>query len=310
MLGEISRELRQISAGLDELSRPAEAGSNVARADEPNDFSKIARIKRAQHALGNLHGHLAAAKGNQLLKRGERVSHAAFRAMGDQLESLALKFHALSHANGAEAGNDRIRRDASEVETLATRMNGLRDLLRVRCGQNEHDVTRRLLKRFEQRVERRRGEHVNLVDDVDLVTAAGWRELHAPDDFLAHVLNARSACRVELVDVRMVAVRHGNAVLARAIGLSRGALLAEKRLGQQAGRGGLSRSARAREQVRMAYLVLFDGILDSSLNMLLANNVFEDLRPVFPIKSLCHERSPSVLEANPASSIYALQEQP
>ena len=57
-------------------------------------------------------------------------------------------------------------------------------------------MIRRFFQRFQQRVEGRYGQHVNLVDDVDLVAAARRRELHAVDDFLAHVFHARAACGV------------------------------------------------------------------------------------------------------------------
>ena len=80
---------------------------------------------------------------------------------------------------------------------------------------------------------------MNLVDDVDLAAPARRGKLHAPDDLLAHVLNARAACRVELVDIRMRAVGDFEAVLAGAIWLGRWALIAQKRLGEQAGCGSL-----------------------------------------------------------------------
>ena len=44
-----------------------------------------------------------------------------------------------------------------------------RHLVRVGRRQDEDDVRRRLLERLEQRVERRVGQHVHLVDEVDLV---------------------------------------------------------------------------------------------------------------------------------------------
>ena len=44
-----------------------------------------------------------------------------------------------------------------------------KDLLGVGGGQHEDDVAGRLLQRLQQGVRRRRGQHVDLVDDVDLL---------------------------------------------------------------------------------------------------------------------------------------------
>jgi hypothetical protein len=47
-----------------------------------------------------------------------------------------------------------------------------RDLVRLGRREDELHVRRRLLERLQQRVEGLRGEHVHLVDDVDLVAVA------------------------------------------------------------------------------------------------------------------------------------------
>ena len=104
--------------------------------------ARSAGIHAAEHALGNGHGDLALAERDGLLKRGERVSHAAAGVMGDQVERIAFEFHALGHAHRAQARDDGLVRYAAEIEALATRMDGLRHLLRIGGGQDEHHVTR------------------------------------------------------------------------------------------------------------------------------------------------------------------------
>ena len=54
---------------------------------------------------------------------------------------------------------------------------GGRELTGVGGGQHEDDVRRRLFQRLQQRIEGIAGELVHLVDDVDLVAAAGRRVL-------------------------------------------------------------------------------------------------------------------------------------
>ena len=48
---------------------------------------------------------------------------------------------------------------------------------------------------------------MNFVDDVDLVGAMRRRIMHAIDDLFAHILHARAARRVKLVDIGVSARR-------------------------------------------------------------------------------------------------------
>ena len=145
-------------------------------------------------------------------------------------------------------------------------MDGFGHLLRVGGTQNEDDVLGRLFERFQQRVERRRREHVNLVDDVNLVLAARGGKLHAADNLLAHILDARAAGGIELVDIGVHAVSYHAAILARAVRACRGAMLAQKRLGDKARRGGFASAARPAQKIGMAYFILRDGILQRALD--------------------------------------------
>ncbi len=172
-------------------------------------------------------------------------------------------------------------------------MDGLRDLLRVGSAEHEHHMRRRLLQRLEERVERLDREHVNLVDDVDLVASTRRSVVHATDDLLADVIHAGSARRVQLVYVGMLPVSDEPTVLARAIRVGRGALLADERLGKETRSGGLARTARPREQVGMAHLVRRDGVLERALDMLLPHHILEHLRAIFPVQRFCHELRPS-----------------
>ena len=151
-------------------------------------------------------------------------------------------------------------------------------------------MRRRLLERLEERIERRRREHVDLVDDVDLVAPARRGELHAADDFFAHVLDARAARGVELVHIGMCALGNQQAVAACAVGVWRGALLAQQGLGQQAGRRGLASAARTGEQVGVRYLVLLDRVFQRPLDGLLPHDVFEYLRTISTVQRFCHVR--------------------
>ena len=208
------------------MCRPAEARCSIAGADRVHDFGHLARIERPEHRLGARKRHLALAERDDLLERRKRVSKAAFRTMRDQIERLALELDPFGHAHRAKARDHGLGRDAAEIESLTAGMDGLGNLLRVGRRQDEHHMARRLLERLQQRIERRHREHVDLVDDVDLVAPARRRKLHAVDDLLADVVNAGAACRVELVDVGMLSCGDKLAVLARSVGVGSRTLLA------------------------------------------------------------------------------------
>lgn len=149
--------------------------------------------------------------------------------------------------------------DAMEIETLAAREDGLQNLLRVGGAQHKDHVRRRLLKRLEQRVERRRREHVDLVDDINLVLATHRGKVDGVDNFLAHIVHARAGGGIELVNIGVVALGDELAFLtgavghaaARTLGARRLGIAAEQRLGKNTRHGGLARAARSAEQVRV-----------------------------------------------------------
>ena len=200
--------------------------------------------------------------------------------MCDQVERFALELDVFCHADRAQTRDHRLRSDAAEIESLATRVNCFGDFLRIGRAEDENHMRRRLFERLEERVERRRREHVNLVDDVNLVAPARRRELYAADDLLAHILDARAARSVELVHVGMRALGDQQAVATRAVGIGSGALLAQQGFGQQASRCGLTGAAWAGEQVGVRDFVLLDRIFQRPLDGLLSHDVFEYLRTI------------------------------
>ena len=65
-----------------------------------------------------------------------------------------------------------------EVEPLTTAENGGQNFLRLGRRENKFHVRRRLLQRFQERIERGRGQHVHFVDDINLIARLRWRVAH------------------------------------------------------------------------------------------------------------------------------------
>ena len=226
MLCHVAHKLSKIGARLDVVGRPAEAVRNIAFPNKRHDLGHVVRIDGTEQAFGACQRNLPVLERNDLLERCERIAQPTFSAMRDQVKRLTFELDVFGHADGAQTRDHRLGGDATEIESLATRMNRLGDFLRIGRAKDEDHMRGRLLERLEKRVERRRREHVDLVDDVDLVAPTRWRELNAADNLLAHVLDTRAACSVELVHVGMRAFGNQQAVAARAIGVGSGALFA------------------------------------------------------------------------------------
>jgi hypothetical protein len=104
-------------------------------------------------------------------------------------------------------------RDAAQVEPLAAAEHRDRQLVDLGGGEQELHMRRRFLKCLEQGIESIARQHVNFVDDVDLVARRDGGIAHRLDD-LAHVVDAGVAGRVHLDHVDVAAFGDGAAGLA------------------------------------------------------------------------------------------------
>ena len=218
-----------------------------------------------------------------LVEDGQRIAHAAVGLYRDHREGLVLGLHLHLCRDVAQAALDLLDSDALEVVALAARLDGRRDLMGLRRRENEDDVRRRLLERLQERVERLGRQHVDLVDDVDLVAAIDRREL----DRLAQVADLVDAAvggRIDLKDIHRGAVRDLAALLTLPARLRRRPVLTIERLRQDLRRTRLARAARAGKEIRMTDVAARDGIRQRPADMLLPDEVLERLRPPLPIQ--------------------------
>ena len=107
---------------------------------------------------------------------------------------------------------DNIARDGFEVEYLAAREDGGKYLLLLGGSHDEDDILGWLLQRFEEGVERRRREHVHLVDDIDFVTPYLGRNVYLLDE-LAYVVGRVVGGCVHLKNVERTLLCKGSATI-------------------------------------------------------------------------------------------------
>ena len=277
MGGELARELQQVATGADELLDLGKEGRHVPLSQGRRSGAEDGARDLAQEVLRRFDSDVSVAEDRELLERGQRVAHAAARVADDEVEGRVVVGEALAAADVGQVRLHLVGRDGMEIETLDAREDGGQDLLRVGRAHDEDDVLRRLLEGLEQRVERRRRKHVNLVDDINLVTAHRRGVVHAADDLVADVVHAGARRGVELGDVGVLAGGDKAALLAGAVRHLALALLAHEGLGEQARHGRLARASRAAEEVRVARLVLGDGAHEGLDHVLLADDLLKRL---------------------------------
>ncbi len=89
---------------------------------------------------------------------------------GNEVHRFAIQPKSLLRDLAIQVVGDQRHWDPAKLVPLATREYRGRDLVYFGSGQDEDRVGRRLFKGLQQGIERRGGEHVHFVHDVDLVS--------------------------------------------------------------------------------------------------------------------------------------------
>ena len=216
-------------------------------------------------------------KSNDLIHRAERISHAAARRARNQPQRRRLEFDMLGLGNFRQMRKQIFVSDALKVVALATAQDCDGNFVRVGRRKDENHMRRRLFERLEQRIERLGREHVDFVDDINLVSIARRRIAHGLEDF-ADFVNPPVGRAVDLDDVHRTALGNFAAALACIAGLFARGMLAVERLGKDARRRRLSHAARPRKQKRMRHAVLHNRVLQRHRNVLLPHQIGKCLR--------------------------------
>ena len=137
--------------------------------------------------------------------------------------------------------------------------------------KDEDGVLRRLLQSLEEGIERRRREHMNLIDDKDRVVALLRDDTHLLNK-VTDVVNRVVRCRIELVHIERASL------VERATRLTLVASLATLRIETVDGlckdscTGGLTHATRSAEHIGVRQLSTLDGVFQGRCNMTLSHN--------------------------------------
>ncbi len=266
----------------------AEHARAASAADRPihrkQRLAGVAFTQRLDEIIERLGVLGQAARRRDLIERGLHVAR----------RTTARPHHVLDRALGdVEPGvfddvlgqrSELVGRQQVQLEMLAATADGGQHLLGIGGGQHEDHVRRRFLERLQQRVRRRRGEHVDLVEDVHL-GATGRAERGLVHE-IADVFDLVVRRRVHLVDVEARALFDRQAGVALAVGFTVDGVLTVEDLGEDARRGCLARAARSAQQIGVAHAVFAHRVLQRPNEVVLASHLGEALRSIAPVERL------------------------
>ena len=168
MCEQIAAELRDVAARPGEPFARLERGAAIAFRDRVGRSEDQRGVRNAQHREHVVRLDALAAVGDELIEGAERVAEASGGRACDRSDCAVVDLDRLSLCDAAKHLGDLLRRGAREVEALAAIDDRGHDLVRFRRREDEDGGRRWLLERLQERVPRLSGEHVGLVQDVDL----------------------------------------------------------------------------------------------------------------------------------------------
>ena len=283
--GEVFQHDGRIGADVVELLQVAKRAGDVAAHDLLEEVDDQGAVGEAEHLADLLRRDGAGGMGDGLIEQRQGVAGGAFGGAGDHGQRRVVDSDRFLRRDVLHQRDEPAGLDAAEVEALAAGQDGDRDLAHLGGGEDELHMLGRLFQRLQQAVEGGLRQHVDFVDDVDLV--AGDRRLvaHRLDD-LADVVDAGVGGGVHLDDVDVAAFHDGGVVLAdlghvdgRRVDLAGDGIV--EGAGEDAGGGGLADAADAGEHVGLRDAAGAEGVGERADHRLLADEIGEALRAVF-----------------------------
>ena len=158
-------------------------------------------IQRAEHGANRVSGKLTVTAGNCLVSQAQRITQAAVRRAGQQLQGARLVNDLLFIKNVFKLSADLLNVQRLQMELQAARQDRDRQLLRIGGRQQEFDMRRRLFQRFQQGVEAVARQHVHFIDQIDLEAAARRGVLHVVEQIAGVFhLGARGGVDLDQID--------------------------------------------------------------------------------------------------------------
>ena len=271
----VARELCRIASRVRQPLDPLQYGLGILGGDRVDDLEELVGPADPENREHPVHVDVGAAVGDELVERSEGVAEASLGGAGDQGDGAVVDLDALRDGHATDDLRDLVEPRAGEIKALAAVRDRRHHLVGFGGRQHEDRVGRRLLEGLEEGVPRLLGQHVRLVEDVDLPAAGRGRVGNALAQ-VADVVDRPVRGSVHLDHVHRRARRDRHAGLALPAGRDRGAtLLAIERAGENLRHRRLPGPTRPDEQVGVMNLVLLDRIAQGADHVLLPDDLVE-----------------------------------
>ena len=146
----------------------------IAGQDKAEQATDCAAIRQAKHIAHLRSRNLAitfhVGMGNGLIEYRQTVAYGALGGLGHQCQRLNLGLKMFFGSDVREMVRQFCGGNTLKVEPLAPRQYRNRHLVHLGCRKQKFDMARRFFKCLQQRVKRVLRQHVDFVDDVNLVT--------------------------------------------------------------------------------------------------------------------------------------------
>ncbi len=285
-LQQIGHEPPRIVAPLDDPVDHLEGRRPVPRGERLDDGVQQRAVGVPQQSRRHGIRHTVGTRpGEQLVHHRHRIPHGPGPGPYDQRQHTVLDRDVLPPAHLGQVFAQRPRRHQPEGVVMRPRPDRPDDLLGLGRREDELQMLRRLLDDLEQGIEPRRGHHVRLVDDVDLVPAARRPEERLLPQ-LTGVVHATVRCGVDLDHIDRAPPVPGeiDARLARPAGRRSGTFFTVQAPRQDPRTGRLATAARPAEQIRVVDPVVPQRLLQRVGHVLLPDDLGEGLGSVAAVQ--------------------------
>ena len=253
-------EVVSVKTFVEHFIKKYQAAGHIFRQNQIGQFEIVVVIQYVEVLNYSRVGEVATAKRHYLVEDRKRIAHSTVCFGSNHVQCFRFGLNAFFGSNGCQVIADVFYFNAVEVENLATAQDGWNNLVLFGGCQNENGVCRWLFECFQECVEGRRREHVNLVDDIHLVLACLRRYAHAvnnrTDVIYAVVGSGIEFEHVELHIVQMLADGpvHG--------------------FGENAGAGCFTYTTRSGKQIGLRNLIVCNSTLQGGRDVLLSHHRF------------------------------------
>ena len=285
-VAQLAQQRRHVLTAAVQLVKQRQRVAGALLQHAPHQLHRLRRSGKAQHLQ---HGTAVdnALHRPALIQQRQGVPHGAVGHPGQQLGPVGGQVDLLLTGDIQQLLLDIPGQQPLEGKALTAGENGGRHLVQLGGGQNKQQMLRRLLQDLQQRVERRDGQHVYLVDDIHPLFQHGggvYRFLPQRADLIDAIVGSG----VQFRHIQQRPVVDAPAGVANAAGRAVHGMLTVDGLGQNAGAGSLAGAPGAGEQIGVPYPALRHLPLQGGGDVGLSHYLGKCLGPPFAVQGLIH----------------------